>query len=67
MLTVAHLARMYTRTYTTTRVKITKPFMVLAMLRTVHFVMNHTRFIVMATLTSSTDMGNMHSLYRKAL
>ena len=46
--------------YVTTRVKTTKPFAVLA---TNNYVKNstlhHTRFIVMATLTSSTDVGNV--------
>ena len=41
--------------------------MVLAMLRIAHFVINHMRFIVMVMLTSSTDVGNVHSLYRKTL
>ena len=29
--------------------------------------MNHTTFIVIAMLTSSTDVGIVHSLYRKTL
>ena len=65
MITVARLARVYTHTHITTRVKITKPYVVLPVLRIARFVMNHTRFIVMAMLTSSTDMGNVYSLCRK--
>ena len=50
MITLAHLAKVYMHTYVTISVKIIKPFVVLAMLRIAHFIMNHTRFIIMAWL-----------------
>ena len=67
MLTVTHLARVYMHVYVTTHVKNTTQYVLLAMLRIARFAMNHKRFIVMATLTSSTDMRNVHSLYHKTL